>query len=158
MSQRQHRIRLTPDERTKLLSRTRTGHASALEQQHARMLLLADEAQPGRRRTDAAVAEAVGVSARTVARIREQFATEGLEACLHRRPTTRVYTRRLDDSQQRRLVALAQSTPPAGHAAWTLTLLADHLVLLEITDHICPETVRTTLKKTGSSRTAAPVG
>lgn len=154
MSQRQHRIRLTPEERATLLTRTRTGHASALEQQHARILLLADETPPGRRRTDAAVADAVGVSSRTVARIREQFATEGLDACLRRRPTTRVYPHRLDETQQRRLVALAQSTPPDGHAAWTLSLLAEHLVLLEIIDHICPETVRTTLKKTRTANSA----
>lgn len=158
MARRQHRIVLTSAQRQQLRTLTTTGATTALAHQHARILLLADEAQPGRRKSDQAVAEAVGVSARTVARLRERFATHGLEACLRRRPTRRVYPTRLDASQQQRLVALACSTPPDGHARWSLKLLADHAVVLEITPSICPETVRTTLKKTGSSRGAVPAG
>jgi transposase len=151
MARRQHRIVLTPDQRDRLRTLTTTGSATALAHQHARVLLLADEAQPGRRRSDQAVAEAAGVSARTVARLREQFATQGMDACLTRRKTRRIYPTRLDESQQQRLAALACSTPPDGHARWSLKLLAEQLVVLEITPSICAETVRTTLKKTASS-------
>ncbi len=158
MARRQHRIVLTAEQRTELRTLTTTGSRTALAFQHARILLVADEALPGRRCSDQAVAEAVGVSARTVARLREQFATHGLDACLQRRPTRRLYATRLDADQQMRLTKLACSAPPAGHARWTLKLLAEHLVVLEITPGICPETVRTTLKKTVSSRGAVPAG
>lgn len=158
MSRRQHRIVLTTDQRQALRTLTTTGSTTALAYQHARILLLADEAQPGRRRSDRAVAEAVGVSARTVARMRVQFATQGLEACLARRPTRRIYPTRLDEPDQQRLAALACRTPPDGYARWSLKLLAQQAVVLEITPSICPETVRTTLKKTASSPGAVPAG
>jgi len=158
MSRRQHRVVLTPEQRQHLRTLASSSAITALAFQHARILLLADEAQPGRRRSDQAVAAAVGVSSRTVARLREQFATAGLEACLERRPTRRIYPTRLDADQQAHLAKLACSTPPSGRAAWTLKLLAAQLVVLEITPSICPETVRTTLKKTASSRGSAPVG
>ena len=158
MARRQHRIVLTPDQRDELRILTTTGTATALAHQHARILLLADEAQPGRRKSDAAVAEAVGVSARTVARLREQFATAGMDVCLARRPARRIYPTRLDTQQEQRLVALACSTPPDGHARWSLKLLADQAVVLEITPSICAETVRTTLKKTASSLGSVPAG
>lgn len=158
MARRQHRVVLTPDQREQLRTLTTTGATTALAHQHARILLLTDEALPGRRKSDQAVAEAAGVSSRTVARLREQFAAQGLEACLVRRPTRRVYPTRLDPDQQARLAALACSPPPDGHAYWSLKLLAEQAVVLEITPSICPETVRTTLKKTGSSPGAVPAG
>ena len=158
MARRQHRIVLTTDQRQALRTLTTTGSTTALAYQHACILLLADEAQPGRRQSDGAVGEAVGASARTVARMRVQFATQGLAACLARRPTRRIYPTRLDAPQQQRLAALACSTPPDGYARWSLKLLAQQAVVLEITPSICPETVRTTLKKTASSPGAVPVG
>lgn len=158
MSRRQHRVVLTSEQRQELRTLASSSSITALAFQHARILLLADEALPGRRRSDQAVAEAVGVSARTVARLREQFATQGLDACLARRKTRRVYPTRLDTDQQAHLTKLACSTPPAGRASWTLKLLAEQLVVLQITPSICPETVRTTLKKTASSPGSAPVG
>jgi transposase len=148
MSRRQHRVVLTPAQRQQVRTLASSSSTTALAFQHARILLLADEAAPGRRQSDQAVAEAVGVSSRTVERLRVQFATHGLDACLERRKTRRVYPTRLDDNQRRRLAKLACSTPPSGRASWTLKLLADQLVVLEITPSICPETVRTTLKKT----------
>ena len=158
MSRRQHRVVLTPEQRQELRTCATSSAIAALAFQHARILLLADEAQPGRRKSDQAVGAAVGVSSRTVARLREQFATEGLDACLTRRPTRRIYPTRLDDTQQAHLTRLACSTPPTGRAAWTLKLLAEQLVVLEITPSICPETVRTTLKKTDSSRGGCGAG
>jgi transposase len=158
MARRQHRIVLTPDQRQQLRTLTTTGTSTALAHQHARLLLLADEAVPGRRQSDEAVAVAVGVSSRTVARLRERFATQGLDACLARRPTRRIYPTRLDADQQAHLTKLACSTPPTGRAKWTLKLLAKQMVVLEITPSICAETVRTTLKKTASNRGSVPAG
>ena len=77
---------------------------------------------------------------------------QGVEVALARqRPTGRQF-RKLDGAQEAKLVALACSPPPTGQARWTLTLLADQMVVLEIVEAIGKETVRRTLKKTTSSR------
>jgi hypothetical protein len=78
---------------------------------------------------------------------------EGLEAALNRRPPKREYHRKLDGEQEARLVALACSQPPEGHARWSLRMLADRLVELEIVEDISHQRVRRTLKKTNLSRT-----
>ena len=94
----------------------------------------------------------------TVQRVRQQFAREGLDATLHRKkPTGRQY-RKLDGRQEAELVALACSEPPAGHARWTMTLLAGRLVELEVVEAIDPATVWRTLQKTNSSRGSSSSG
>src|SRR6266487_1249572 len=93
-----------------------------------------------------------GVNPATVARVRQQYVTAGLEAALHRKPPAREYRRRLDGQQEARLVALAGSAPPEGHKRWTLRLLADRLVELEIVESVSYETVRQVLQQTASSR------
>jgi transposase len=93
----------------------------------------------------------VEVSQPTVARVRRQYFEEGLEAALNRRPPKREYHRKLDGEQEARLVALACSQPPEGHARWSLRMLADRLVELEIVEDVSYQTVRRTLKKTRSS-------
>ena len=95
---------------------------------------------------------AVEVNPATVARIRQRYVTAGLEAALHRKPPAREYHRRLDGQQEAHLVALACSPPPEGRKRWTLRLLADRLVELEVVESVSYETVRQTLKQTGSSR------
>jgi transposase len=114
--------------------------------------LKGDAATSGPRWSDARIAEAVEVSARTVARVRARFARGGLAAALGRKRPDRVYRRKLDSAQEARLIAVACTEPPAGQARWSLRLLANRLVELEIVDGISPETVRATLKKTPSSR------
>jgi len=87
-----------------------------------------------------------------VARIRKHYVEEGLQAALNPRPPTREYHRKLlDGEQEARLVALACSEPPEGEARWSLRLLADKLVELEVVDDVSYQTVRRTLKKTPSS-------
>ena len=86
-------------------------------------------------------------------RVRRQFVAEGLAATLERKRPDRVYERRLDGSQEARLVAVACSVPPDGQARWSLRLLADELVRLEVVEAISHGTVRQTLKKTSPSRT-----
>jgi hypothetical protein len=85
--------------------------------------------------------------------VRKQYFEEGLEAALNRRPPKREYHRKLDGEQEARLVALACSQPPEGHARWSLRMLVDRLVELEIVEDISHQTVRRTLKKTNLSRT-----
>jgi hypothetical protein len=87
-----------------------------------------------------------------VYRVRQAFVEQGLTAALFRKqPTGRQY-RKLDGAQEARLIALAGGAPPEGRCGWTLRLLADRLVELEVVESISPECVRMTLKKTSSSR------
>jgi hypothetical protein len=87
-----------------------------------------------------------------VARVRQQYARDGLDAAVDRKAPEREYRRKLDGEQEARLVALACSAPPEGRKRWTLRLLAERLVALEVVEDLSHETVRQALKQTGSSR------
>jgi len=147
---KQHVVRLGAAERARLERFLAAGSAPARALAHARILLKADAGPDGPAWTDVRIAEAVAVSPATVARVRKRWAGGGLEDSLHRRPTG-PRPRKLDGAQEARLVALACAAPPAGHARWTLRLLAGRLVELEVVDGIAPNTVRAALKKTTSS-------
>ena len=138
-------VRLSIDERV-LLQKT-LGEPRVAKDRVARigMLLKADADGPGW--SDERIAEAFDVSHDTVARLRTRCVFEGLEAAISRRKRSAEKPRRLDGTAEARLVQLACSTPPEGRAKWTMQLLADRLVELEIVDEISGETVRKTLKK-----------
>jgi transposase len=145
---------LTETERDDLKGLIASGTAPARKLTHARILLKADQGPEGPGWVDDAVAEAVEVSQPTVSRVRKQYFEEGMEAALNRRPPNREYHRKLDGEQEARLLALACSEPPEGRARWSLRLLADRMVELEIVEEdISYQTVRRTLKKTNSSPT-----
>lgn len=145
-------VTLTPEDRQRLHRLLRSGKASARYLQHAGILLKADAGEAGPALSDAAVAAAVEVSLHTVVRVRHRFSEGGLEAALGRRPTRRVYQRKLGGVEEAQLVALACSAPPEGQTRWTLALLADRLVALHVVDRVSDQTVRRTLKKTRSNR------
>lgn len=145
-------VQLSPSEREELRAMIGAGTEPSRKLARARMLLKSDQGSGGPGWVDGWVADAVEVSHPTVARVRRQYVEEGLEATLNRRAPHRVYRRKLDGEQEARLIALACSDPPAGHSDWSLRLLADQLVELEIVDEISYQTVRRTLKKTTSSR------
>jgi transposase len=143
-------VRLTAEQRHALEQLAATGKRSAATSTRARIVFKADADQDGW--TDDRIAEALDISAGTVARIRKKFAQQGLEAAVHRqRPTGRQY-RKLEGAQEAQLAALACSAPPEGQARWTMQLLADKLVALEVVEGIDPATVCRVLKKTRSSR------
>jgi hypothetical protein len=147
-------VTLTTAERDSLKRLLAAGTASARKLTHARILLKADQGPEGPGWVDDAIAEAVEVSQPTVSRVRKQDVEQGLEAALNRRPPTREYVRKLDGVQEAKLIALACAKPPTGQARWSLRLLADKLVELEIVeDAVSYQTVRRLLKKTRSSRT-----
>jgi DNA-binding transcriptional ArsR family regulator len=146
-----YHVRLTDTERAHLTELIAAGTAPARKLLHARILLKADEGPAGPAWVDQAIAEAVEVSQPTVSRVRKQYVEEGLEAALNRRSPTRVYQRKLSGEHEARLIALACSPPPSGQARWSLRLLADKLVELEIVDGVSYQTVRRTLKKTNLS-------
>ena len=149
MVRRQNQILITPEQRANLESLVDSESLPALTRDHARILLMADQNNPARYYTDAEIADELGVSGRTVARVRAHYATAGLEAALSRRPTRRVYERRLSVEQEQLLVALASSPPPAGQDRWSLRVLTKHVVAQGIIPSISPETVRTTLRRNG---------
>ena len=130
------------------MSRIVNGKAGAYRRKHAHILLLADENREDGGRTDANIASVLGVGASTVERVRKRCMEEGLEAAVERRKQVNRKPRKLDGAGEAKLVALACSAPPEGHARWTLRLLGDKLVELEIVDSIHKETVRKAQKKT----------
>lgn len=143
---------LTKTEREQLEKLLAAGSAAARQITHARILLKADRGPVGPGWQDSAIADAVETSRGTVARVRQRFAEEGLEAALNRRAPRREYRWKLDGAQEAQLIALACGAPPEGQSRWTLRLLASRLVELEVVDQLSYETVRRTLKKTLSSR------
>jgi hypothetical protein len=145
---------LSETEREELKRLIAAGTAPARKLTHARILLKADQSPEGPGWVDEQVADAVEVSQPTVARVRKQYYfEEGLGAALNRRPPKREYHRKLDGEQEARLIALACSEPPEGQARWSLRLLADKLVELEIVEEVSYQRVRRTLKKTNSNLT-----
>jgi hypothetical protein len=144
-------VSLTEAERARLRTRTGSGVAPARILTRARILLKADQGEGGAAWADAAIAGALEVHSTTVARIRRQFVEQGLESALARKRPDRVYTRTLDGAAEAHLVAIACSNPPAGRERWTLRLLADELVRLEVVDAVSYETVRWALHQTHSS-------
>ena len=154
---KQHHIVLTSAQRAAAQAVLDRGNAAALTHRHARILLEADEAVRRRVRSDAQVAERCGVSARTVARVRERCATDGLAVALHGRPHPGAAPK-LSSAQEARLIALACTPPPDGHARWSVRLLAERVVELAAMPPMGRELVRTTLKKTASNRGAANGG
>jgi transposase len=150
---KKYKVTLTHEERKSLRDLIAAGKASALKLAHARILLKADAALGGPAWVDARIAEAVEVDVATVERVRERFVEQGLEAALDRKKQVRPSRERiLDGKAEARLIAAACSKPPQGQARWTLRLLADRLVELEIVDAVSPETVRRVLKKTSLNR------
>lgn len=141
-------VKLTLDERSRLEGLIKRGREAAYRRRHAEVLLLVDEGEHGPRLIDRVAAERTGFSRRTVEQIRERCVTEGLDSALERKKRSRERSRRLDGEGEARLISLAGSDAPEGHARWTLHLLADKLVELNIVDSISHECVRQVLKKT----------
>lgn len=112
----------------------------------ARILLKADVDGPAW--SDPEIADAFDVGASTIHRLRQRLVEEGLEAALARRPSSQQRVKKIDGAKEAHLIAIACSSAPAGRARWTLQLLADKMVELQLVDSISAETVRTTLKKT----------
>lgn len=144
-------VRLDGTERQELERLLATPRAATERVLRARVLLKTDEGEQGPAWTDALIADAFEISVSKVQRLRQRLVEEGLAATLVRHPSPQSRPRKLDGAQEARLVTLACSGPPEGRVRWTLQLLADHLVALDVVDTISDETVRRTLKKMHSS-------
>jgi putative transposase len=143
---KRYRVTLTDEERERLGCLTRKGTASARMVRRAQTLLLAAE-----ERRDEDIAAALHIGVATVERTRRRCVEEGMEAALRERPRPGARPK-LGPKARAYVVALACTKPPEGRHRWTLQLLADRVVELELVPDITPEAIRLLLKRTGSSR------
>src|SRR5215207_5268542 len=143
---KRYRVTLTDEERERLDDLTRKGTASVRMVRRAQTLLLAAE---DRRDEDIATALRIGVA--TVERTRRRCVEEGVEASLRERPRPGARPK-LGPKEQAFVVALACTRPPEGRHRWTMKMLADRVVELELVPDISDEAIRRLLKRTGSSR------
>jgi hypothetical protein len=142
-------VKLQPGQRNFLETITHTSSTPTKQYLVARVLLMSDQSQGGPSHTDGQIAEVLDISRRTVIRIKQRFVQENLEVALTGSfPRERPERRCLDGKGEAHLIHLACSKAPDGQQRWTLELLADRMVRLEYVEHISPETVRKTLKKT----------
>jgi len=147
-----YHVTLEKEERAELTALVSRGKGNARRMRRARILLMTNEAQENGGWKDADIAAALSASVRTVERTRQKCVELGVEAALnHTRPQK---TRRkvLDGAAEARLVQLACSAAPDGREDWSMQLLADKLIALEVVETVSRETVRTTLKKMNLSR------
>jgi transposase len=141
-------VRLTDAERETLGQVVGKFKGSSQRVRRAQVLLKADADGPGW--TDAKIAEAFGCRTKTVENIRERLVTKGFEVTLDGEPRPQPpRPKLLDGEQEAKIIAMRLGSPPPGFANWTLRLLAEQVVALEIVESISHETVRRTLKKTG---------
>ena len=152
-------VRLSAEERTQLEQMLSKGKIGAQRRKHAQVLLKVDEGELGPAWTNERTAEAIEVSVNTVVNVRRRLVEEGLAAAIQRkkqvRPSRAIV---LDGEKEARLIAVACQVPLAGQARWTLRLLADKLVELQVVESVSLETVRQKLKKTNCNLTAVSIG
>jgi transposase len=145
-------VRLSDEERTHLTVLLGKKVLAAQKRKRIQVLLKADASADGPAWIDSRIAEAYDVSVVTVENLRKSYVLEGLEATVERKKQCRPSRQPvLDGAKEARLVALCCGTVPAGHGRWTLRMLADKLVELNVVESISHETVRQALKKTTCS-------
>lgn len=154
-----YRVTLTQEERQDLEALTRRGKTHARKFIHARALLLSDSGAYGPAWNVSDVATALGVSSRALEHLKKRFVEEGLEAALERKPREKPPREvTFDGAFEARLIALACSEAPEGRQRWTVRLLADKAVELNLAPTVSHMTVQRVLKKTNLSLTAAATG
>ena len=144
--QKKYVVRLTDAEREILNRLVKTRRVSAQKVRRAQILLKADANGPNW--ADVEIAKAFDCSIRTLEYLRERLVTEGFEIALNGQPKSRVRGKALDGEQEAKIIALRLGEPPRGFANWSLRLLAEQAVALEIVESVSHETLRRTLKKT----------
>jgi len=147
-------VKLTALERERLETMVSGGKHPAQRLTKARILLKADAGEAGEGWSDSQIATALDTSLATIARTRQQLVEEGFEAVLSRKHSPNSARKRIfDGAAEARLIALTRSEPPTGRARWTLSLLEDKVVELNIVARASDNTIGRTLKKTNLSRT-----
>jgi hypothetical protein len=144
-------VNLSETERSQLKELISSGEGSARQIRRAYILLKSDSSSGGPNWKYQAICDAYEVSSLTVYNVRKNYTEGGLERAILRKKPERVYERRLDGEGEAHLIALACSKPPKGYERWSLRLLKDRIIRLEIVENISHETIRQTLKKTSSN-------
>ena len=140
---------MTEEERGMLEGVARRGKHSSQKVLNALILLGCDEGPLQEKKlTGQQLADVLRVSLKKIDRVKRRFVEEGLEMALDKRKAQREYPKKADGDFEAHLVALRCSTPPEGHARWSLRLLGDQVVELGYIDSVSQETVRRVLKKT----------
>jgi transposase len=152
-------VRLSAEERQQLQAMIRKGKSSAQRLMKARILLKGDVSEGGEGWSDSQIVKALETSATTVYRARQQLVEEGLEAALSRKKPSRPSVLPIfDGEKEAKLIALACSKPPEGRSRWSLRLLENKVVELDIVERASDSTIGRVLKKLSSSRIAKPNG
>ena len=149
-------VRLTDGERETLHQILKKRGVAAQRVRRASIVLKADVDGPSW--ADAKIADAFGCRTQTVENMRESLVTEGFETTLHGKPKRRVRSKVLDGEQEAKIIALRLGRPPKGFFNWTLRLLAEQAVTLEIVESVSHETRRRTLKKTSLRSERSRIG
>ena len=144
-------IKLTKSEVEELMIIINKGSHTSQTFRVAYILLNCDEGKYSEKVTNEQISKVLKVGMRTIDRVKKKFAEEGLEAVLERRPTVRVYEKKMDGDTEAKLITLCCSEPPKGYAKWSLRLLADKMIELKYVESITHVTVRNVLKKTSLS-------
>lgn len=145
-----YRVNLLPDERDRLESMLENGRLDRRANMHVRVLLMADEMGPGKKMSEQAIAQEIGVNSQTVHTIRRRYAEFGLEPAINRKTRTKTTNSlRITPDVRTQIIALSQTMPPSGKSRWTLRLLAHHVREQHIVDRISHETVGQVLKSAG---------
>ena len=142
-----YKVTLTKEEREELKSITNKGRHTSQKFRNAYVLLNCDEGEYSEKATNSEISKILKVGMRTIDRIKKRFVEDGFDAILERKPTSREYEKKADGDFEARLIALSCNEPPKGFSRWSLRLLADKIVELQIVDSVSHETVRTILKK-----------
>jgi len=144
-------IKLTKTEVEELMAIINKGSHTSQTFRSAYILLNCDEGKYSQKVTNEQISRVLKVGMRTIDRVKKKFIEEGFEAVLERRPTRRVYERKMDGDTEAKLITLCCSEPPRGYSKWSLRLLADKMVELHYVESITHVTVRNVLKKTNLS-------
>ena len=142
-----YKVTLTKEERDELISIISKGKHTSQKYRSAYVLLNCDEGEYSEKATNAEIVKILKIGMRTIDRIKKRFVEDGFDAVLERKPTSREYERKADGDFEAQLVTLSCSEPPEGFSRWSLRMLADKMVELEIVDSVSHETIRTVLKK-----------
>jgi len=144
-------IKLNKTEVEELMGIINKGSHTSLTFRTAYILLNCDEGKYSQKVNNEQISKVLKVGMRTIDRVKKKFIEEGLESCLERRPTSRIYESKTDGDVEAKLISLCCSEPPKGFAKWSLRLLADKMVELKYVESISHVTVRNVLKKTNLS-------
>ena len=146
-----YHVKLTKTEVEELQSIINKGSHTSQTFRTAYILLNCDEGEHSEKVTNEQMSKVLKVGMRTIDRVKKRFIEEGLDACLERNSTSRVYEKKIDGDVEAKIVTLCCSEPPKGFDRWSLRLLADKMVELKYVESISYVSVRNVLKKTNLS-------